>query len=368
MGGPSHRAPAALTCANAIACLPAPPPASALLPLTSQERRHLLDSCACRHLLFRQMSKLAELLGQERSAHHARSPHDSTTTDKSLQGAEQCLAGMLEELPHLADWPQLSDRVLKVVQELVKAVGKKLTAPSGGGAEKAARSLHKSMQLLLGLLQLLPSLVSLRLHKPAVEALHNLGWQRCSAIASAAPQRSTHWWVLMHSYAPPPNTPCLQKDAFDLGVLLACGGDVQATSLWRQAGRQRSWASCCPTCKVRPLPAEPLVAAALCYPYHHAQTVPPQHTLCGLPAGPRSFNEAPPPAAEDALGSLKPRIQRCLSRAGGRAGHTELQADALHDILGGDMDNLWPQASGSRGSRCAAAACHAAVDAKLNAS
>ena len=39
----------------------------------------------------------------------------------------------------------------------------------------------------------------------------------------------------MHSYAPPPNTPCLQKDAFDLGVLLACGGDVHATSLWRQA-------------------------------------------------------------------------------------------------------------------------------------
>jgi hypothetical protein len=106
--------------------------------------------------------------------HHAREPHDSTT-QQSLEAAEQSLAGMLEELPHLAAWPQLSERVLKVVQEVVKAGGQKLTAPNGGATEKAARSLHKTMQLLQGLLQLLPSLVSLRLHRPAVEALLKSG-------------------------------------------------------------------------------------------------------------------------------------------------------------------------------------------------
>ena len=141
-----------------------------------QDRQFLRDSRLGRHKAYDLLVASLGNLGQERSAHHGRAPHDSTTTDKSLEGAEQCLAGMLEELHHLAAWPQLSDRVLKVVQELVKAVGKKLTAPSGGGAEEAARSLHKSMQLL-------PSLVSLRLHKPAVEALHKSGlaalWCEC---------------------------------------------------------------------------------------------------------------------------------------------------------------------------------------------
>jgi hypothetical protein len=62
---------------------------------------------------------------------------------------------------------------------------------------------------------------------------------------------------------------------------------------WQPAcgGSQRSWAPRCPTCKVCPLPAEPLVAAALCHPYHDVLAVPPQHTLCGLPAGTRGFEK-----------------------------------------------------------------------------
>jgi hypothetical protein len=166
-----------------------------------QDRQFLRDSRLGRHKAYDLLVASLGNLGQERSAHHGRAPHDSTTTDKSLEGAEQCLAGMLEELHHLAAWPQLSDRVLKVVQELVKAVGKKLTAPSGGGAEEAARSLHKSIQLLLEhaasagacsfcwSMQLLPSLVSLRLHKPAVEALHKSGlaalWCECECSTPA---------------------------------------------------------------------------------------------------------------------------------------------------------------------------------------
>ena len=126
--------------------------------LASQARLFLRESRQGRHKVFDLLAACSDNLGQERSAHNARAPHDSTT-DKSLQAAEQCLAGMLEQLPHLAHWPQLSEGVLKVVQELVQSLGKKLAAPSSSAGE-AARNLHSSMQLLLELLELLPALVS----------------------------------------------------------------------------------------------------------------------------------------------------------------------------------------------------------------